>query len=371
VVIRSDEMDTSFVKEIEALGGESVRKCYQCASCTATCPLTTEVKAFPRRTIRLVQLGLRERAMQSPDMWLCSACVTCKASCPRQADPGEIMAALRRYAYSKYSWLPRFTRHLTASPKFTVPLMAIVGGILLALLYSASGISKGLASVDFAAFLPTIFVDAAGIALGLTVAFGIGMNSFNLWRTVGRGSDDPPQWTVSQRLKNLVDVIVGEVAFQRTLRKCNTGRLQWIGHLSLILGFAGAGITTSLVFILNAGGKPFALDHPIKILGNASAALLLFGGGVLIARRIFAKSAVDKTHFQDGLFLSLLFIVALTGTLSEVARLFSEAVVAYSSYSIHLVSTALLLGLAPYTKFAHAIYRPLAMYLAKLRGWPD
>lgn len=160
------------------------------------------------------------------------------------------------------------------------------------------------------------------------------------------------------------------MAFQSSLRKCNTGQLQWVAHLSLILGFAGAAITTTLVYVLNNGGTPFALDHPVKILGNLSAALLLFGSVILIARRILQKSTVGRTYFQDLLFLSLLFVVAITGTLSEVARLLNTGILAYSSYSIHLVSTALL-GLAPYTKFAHAIYRPLAMYVAKLRGWPD
>jgi nitrate reductase gamma subunit len=91
----------------------------------------------------------------------------------------------------------------------------------------------------------------------------------------------------------------------------------------------------------------------------------------MIARRFSQKSTVGKTLFQDGLFLSLLFIVALTGTLSESARLLNLSIIAYPVYSAHLVSIALLLTLAPYAKFAHAMYRPLAMYVAKLRGWPD
>ncbi len=364
-------MNPGFIEEIKALGGESIRKCYQCGSCTANCPLTAKIKAFPRRTIRLVQLGLGERALRSPDIWLCSACLTCKAACPREADPYEIMAALRRLAYSKYSWLPGPTRNLTTSPKIVMMLTGFLGAVLLALVYSASQVSRAATAVNFATFLPFTFVDFAGIVLGLMVAFGIGMNGLNMWRMVGHSSDDPSQWTILQRLKSLTSVIVREVTFQRSLRNCNTGRLQWIAHICLIVGFAGAAITTTLVYALNDGGAPFPLDHPVKILGNVSAALMLFGGAVLLFRRIFQKSAVGKTYFQDWLFLALLFVVAITGMLSEVTRLFNISIIAYPSYSVHLVSTALLLGLAPYTKFAHAIYRPLAMYAAKLRGWPD
>ena len=371
MVVTISEMDADFIEEMKTLGGESVRKCYQCGSCTANCPLTAQIKAFPRRTLRLVQLGLSERALQSPDMWLCSACMTCKAACPRGADPGEIMAALRRYAYQKYSWLPGPTRSLTTSTKPVAALAVIFAIFLVGLVYSSSRIGSAVATVDFAAFLPFTSVDAAGIAIGLTVAIGIGMNARNMWNMIGRGSDDPSKSSMIQRLRDLVNVAVHEVALQRTLRKCNTGRLQWVAHLFLIVGFVGAGITTTLVFVLNAGGKPFPLDHPVKILGNASAALLLIGGGILLARRIFQKGTVGRTHLQDGLFLSLLFVVAVTGTLSELGRLVSAGILAYPSYAIHLLSTALLLGLAPYTKFAHAVYRPLAMYVARLRGWPD
>jgi hypothetical protein len=250
-------------------------------------------------------------------------------------------------------------------------LTGLIGAVLLALVYSASQTSSAATTVNFAAFLPFAFVDFAGIILGLAVAFGIGMNSLNMWKMVGHSSGDPPNWTIGQRLKNLANVIVREVTFQRTLRNCNTGRSQWMAHMWLIVGFAGAAITTTLVYVLNDGGSPFPLDHPVKIIGNMSAVLLLFGGAILTVRRIFQKSAVGKTYFQDWLFLSLLFVVAITGTLSEVARLLNISIIAYSSYSVHLVSTALLLGLAPYTKFAHAIYRPMAMYIAKLRGWPD
>jgi uncharacterized membrane protein SirB2 len=225
--------------------------------------------------------------------------------------------------------------------------------------------------VDFSAFLPFHFIDVAGTVLGIAVAFGIGMNAWRMWKMIGSGPVDPPKWSNRQRVTNLVNVFLREVILQRTLRKCNTGRLQWIAHLSLIMGFAGAAVTTTLVFLLSPGGSPFPLDNPVKILGNVSAALLLFGGTVMVARRILKKNTVGRTYFQDALFVTLLYIVAITGTLSEIGRLLGTGILAYPSYAIHLTSIALLLGLAPYTKFAHAIYRPLAIYIAKLRGWPD
>ena len=364
-------MATDFLEEIKAIGGNSVTKCYQCGSCTANCPLTARIKAFPRRTIRLVQLGLRERALRSPDIWLCSGCTTCRAACPRNADPGEIMAALRRCAYTEYSCLPGPTRKLNNSSKLVAALAVSILAVILLLTLFTTRMADGTGAVNFADFLPFSFVDAAGLLLGVTVAVGIALNGLTMWRMLSRGSDDPRRATISQRLRELVNVAILEVGLQRSLRKCNTGRLQWVAHLSVVIGFAGAALTTMAVYSLNDGGRPFPLDNPIKILGNASAALLIFGGATLIWQRAQSKNTFGRLYFQDSLFLVLLFVVAITGTFSEVGRLTNSSLLAYSFYSIHLASATLLLGLAPYTKFAHAIYRPLAMYFAKLRGWPD
>jgi hypothetical protein len=282
------------------------------------------------------------------------------------------MAAVRRYAYSRFSWIPSLSKLLTSSPKIVIPAMGIVGAILIALMFSVANVSNTASVISFASFVPFSFVDIAGMTLGVVTALGIGMNGLKFWKSVSHplGDDPPPKITIVQRLRNLLDVLVQEVGLQRTIRKCNTGRLQWVAHLFLIAGFAGAGVTTALVYVLNAG-MPFPLDNPVKILGNLSAALLLFGSTALILKRVFQKSTVGETLFQDGLFISMLFVVALTGTLTEIFRLVNTSLLAYSIYSIHLVAVVLLLGLAPYTKFAHAIYRPLAMYAAKLTGWPD
>jgi hypothetical protein len=246
--------------------------------------------------------------------------------------------------------------------------MGVIGAVLFALIYSAA-VTKVGQPVDFAVFLPTIYVDAFGIALGFAVGLGISANSLVMWRAIGSNSGSLRRG-MRERFTKLVNVVLREVAFQGTLRRCNTGWSQWFSHLLIVLGFAAAALTTTLVFILSQG-SPFPLSHPIKLLGNVSAVLLLSGTTVVIVRRLFQKSVVGKTHFQDATFLFLLFVVALTGTLAEGARLLNTSAVAYASYSTHLVSATLLLGLAPYTKFAHAFYMPLAMYIAKLRGWSD
>ncbi|GAB4477559.1 MAG: hypothetical protein Kow0088_16570 [Anaerolineales bacterium] len=52
----------------------------------------------PDRILRMVQLGERERLLQSRDIWLCAACETCGARCPNDIDIAKVMDALRMEA---------------------------------------------------------------------------------------------------------------------------------------------------------------------------------------------------------------------------------------------------------------------------------
>ncbi|MEZ4516141.1 MAG: hypothetical protein R3C44_04635 [Chloroflexota bacterium] len=52
--------------------------------------------------IRLAQLGLTDQLLESTDPWLCYYCGDCAETCPRQAEPGETMMALRRWMTAQY-----------------------------------------------------------------------------------------------------------------------------------------------------------------------------------------------------------------------------------------------------------------------------
>lgn len=52
----------------------------------------------PHRVLRLVQLGLQERVLQSQAIWLCAGCNTCTSRCPRNVDLARVMDCLRGLA---------------------------------------------------------------------------------------------------------------------------------------------------------------------------------------------------------------------------------------------------------------------------------
>lgn len=90
------QVNPDFVQELETYGVDTALECFNCGTCAAICPLLFE--HFPRKMIRYVQMGAREKILQHGlELWKCLHCGLCTRTCPRQAQPAELILALRRY----------------------------------------------------------------------------------------------------------------------------------------------------------------------------------------------------------------------------------------------------------------------------------
>jgi quinone-modifying oxidoreductase subunit QmoC len=113
---------------------------------------------------------------------------------------------------------------------------------------------------------------------------------------------------------------------------------------------------------------PMDLPNPIKFLGAASGLALVIGGGMLIFRRLTNRDLVGANGYADYLFLYVIFFAGLTGMAAWLMRTSGLAMVAYASYFLHMVGVFFLLWYMPYSKFAHMIYRTLALVHVRCLG---
>ena len=85
-----------FAEELEPFGVDTTLDCFNCGTCAAICPLIYE--HFPRKMIRYAQLGARDRILDNAqELWRCLHCGLCTQTCPRGANPGELILGLRRF----------------------------------------------------------------------------------------------------------------------------------------------------------------------------------------------------------------------------------------------------------------------------------
>ncbi|HLF06248.1 MAG TPA: (Fe-S)-binding protein [Thermoplasmata archaeon] len=74
----------------ELCSATNAQRCFQCGTCTATCPIA-EVSPFRvRKMIRLAQYGVRDEGA-----WRCTTCAECNVSCPRGVDIVGVVRHLR------------------------------------------------------------------------------------------------------------------------------------------------------------------------------------------------------------------------------------------------------------------------------------
>lgn len=94
-------VDPSFAEEIARYGSQTALECFNCGTCAAICPLIQD--HFPRRMIRYIQIGARDRILENaPELWRCLHCGLCTQTCPREADPGEVILGLKRYVVANW-----------------------------------------------------------------------------------------------------------------------------------------------------------------------------------------------------------------------------------------------------------------------------
>jgi heterodisulfide reductase subunit C len=89
-----------FKKEVLKLAGEEVKMCIQCGTCSASCPVAHLMDNSIRKLIKFVLEGMKDEALESRSIWLCTSCLLCTVRCPRKIKPMSVVSALK-YIYEQ------------------------------------------------------------------------------------------------------------------------------------------------------------------------------------------------------------------------------------------------------------------------------
>jgi len=88
----------TLAEEIRERSGQDINSCYQCHKCSGGCPVTFVCDLPLSGLVRALQLGLRDVALASRLVWLCSGCRACFERCPNGIDGARVLDALKAMA---------------------------------------------------------------------------------------------------------------------------------------------------------------------------------------------------------------------------------------------------------------------------------
>ncbi len=88
-------IDDRFRQKIREISGQNFQQCFQCGTCSGSCPMTEHLDLMPRQVMALIQFGQADALDASRTPFVCASCHTCMVRCPRGLDIAKIMEAVR------------------------------------------------------------------------------------------------------------------------------------------------------------------------------------------------------------------------------------------------------------------------------------
>jgi quinone-modifying oxidoreductase, subunit QmoC len=373
------EPDLNFIKDVGILGGEDLKRCYQCATCSVVCPISPDNKPFPRKEMIAASWGLKDKLVKSADPWLCHNCGDCSTRCPRKAKPADVLSAIRAKAIAEYSG-PKVLADALNNPKM-LPVLLLVPAAYLLIMGALMGKIFNFQFLNFspegtivhAKMVSTWLVDvvmltAAGFAAAVFVngvkrfLGDIHHNALAEGKTARQTID---AGGFIQALIRTVPTILQHAKFN----ECTENKERAVSHMLVLFAFIGLFIVTSIFFVAIYGLQihgPYSQLNPVKWLANVSGVALIIGSILLIKTRL--NKPDQQSAYKDWLLLGLVLGLGVTGMGAQLTRLAGWAGVSYTVYFLHLILIWFTFAFLPFSKLAHLVYRTVAMTYAEYAG---
>ena len=352
--------DPELYKEVAELGARDMEICMQCATCSGSCPLSSGTNTFPRKIYRYLQLGLRDKLLQSPEPWLCYYCGECNLDCPRGAEPAETMMAVRRWLTTQYDWTGLARRFYLSDAWELGTLIVLALGIIVLFVLGHGPIITDRVSVN--TFAPVLWIEIGDLVMAAILTTFLMSNAFRMFRFIMADIEVPAALYLKE-----AKTFVLQFLTQKRWRKCGEDRSRWMKHLVLVSGY----LTMMMLIIVFL--RWFQVDdsswHFTSIFGYYATAVLLVLTVEMFRSRFRKKETIHRfSETSDWLFLILLFLTTLTGIVMHIFRLSGWPMGTYVMYVIHLaIAVPMLIVEVPFGKWSHLFYRPMALFLTAVR----
>ena len=368
------EPDVEFIDEVAGLGGEDLKKCFQCATCSVVCPISPDNKPFPRKEMIAASWGLKDKLVGNGDVWLCHNCGDCSTLCPRGAKPGDVLAAIRSYAITEYA-VPKALGKMVKDPK-KLPILLAIPAVLFIVVGLITGLldfTPGGDEIVHAHFFSSWLVDLIMIPtfFWAVAVFGLGLKRFLAdihANALLEGKTDQEKIDPMGFVQALIRTIP-TILKHNKFNECSENKERSTAHMMVFFGFLGLFVVTSIFFVVLYVFQihgPYSQLNPVKWLANVSGVALVIGSCLMIKQRLAKKDQVST--YNDWFLLGLALALGLTGMLTEMTRLGGLAGTSYFLYFVHLMFVWCLFAYVPFSKLAHLVYRTTAMAYAEYAG---
>ena len=78
---------------------EDIKKCYQCSTCSASCPVMRYDPEFNPRVLIIKALYGSKDILKSKEFWKCLSCDRCNERCPQGVNPYNVLVKLKNFLF--------------------------------------------------------------------------------------------------------------------------------------------------------------------------------------------------------------------------------------------------------------------------------
>lgn len=112
LIKKEADLRTAFLNSVHLIpGGDKIKACIQCGTCTGSCPLSYLMDITPRELMALFRAGDLDTIIKSRTIWVCASCYSCQTRCPASIKITDIIYTFKRMAMNRKVYSKKFPVH--------------------------------------------------------------------------------------------------------------------------------------------------------------------------------------------------------------------------------------------------------------------